>query len=33
MGLAYIEGIVTGPTAKQATVNFLVDSGTTQAVD
>jgi len=29
MGITYIEGIVTGPTGKKATVNFLVDSGTT----
>jgi len=29
MGITYIEGVVTGPTGKQATVNFLVDSGTT----
>ncbi|MHB8522089.1 MAG: retroviral-like aspartic protease family protein [Limisphaerales bacterium] len=29
MGIAYIEGIVTGPTGKQATVKFLVDSGAT----
>lgn len=27
MGLTYVEGIVTGPTEKQATVEFLVDSG------
>ncbi|GFO96297.1 hypothetical protein ig2599ANME_0486 [groundwater metagenome] len=29
MGITYIEGIVTGPTGKQATVRFLVDSGAT----
>ncbi|MCS6963750.1 aspartyl protease family protein [Thermoflexus sp.] len=29
MGLTYIEGIVTGPTGKQAAVRFLVDSGAT----
>ncbi len=27
MGIVYVEGTVTGPTGKQATVNFLVDSG------
>ncbi len=27
MGLTYIEGTVTGPNGKQATVRFLVDSG------
>jgi clan AA aspartic protease len=27
MGMTYIEGTVTGPTGKQATVEFLVDSG------
>jgi aspartyl protease family protein len=27
MGLTYIEGTVTGPTGKQATVEFLIDSG------
>ena len=27
MGITYIEGVVTGPTDKQATVNLLVDSG------
>ena len=27
MGVVYVEGTVTGPTGKQATVNFLVDSG------
>ena len=27
MGVVYVEGNVTGPTGKQATVNFLVDSG------
>jgi predicted aspartyl protease len=29
MGITYIEGVVTGPTARQATVRFLVDSGAT----
>lgn len=29
MGITYIEGVVTGPTGKQATVRFLVDSGAT----
>jgi clan AA aspartic protease len=29
MGLTYIEGIVTGPAGKQASVRFLVDSGAT----
>lgn len=27
MGVTYIEGTLTGPTGKQATVRFLVDSG------
>ena len=27
MGITYVEGSVTGPTGKQATVRFLVDSG------
>ena len=29
MGITHIEGVVTGPTGKQATVKFLVDSGAT----
>ncbi|HEY2931611.1 MAG TPA: retroviral-like aspartic protease family protein [Acidobacteriota bacterium] len=29
MGLTHVEGVVTGPTGKQATVRFLVDSGAT----
>ena len=29
MGITHIEGVVTGPTGKQATVRFLVDSGAT----
>jgi clan AA aspartic protease len=29
MGISYIEGVVTGPTGKRATVPFLVDSGAT----
>ena len=29
MGVTYIEGRLTGPTGKQATVRFLVDSGAT----
>jgi clan AA aspartic protease len=29
MGLTYIEGTVSGPKGKQATVKFLVDSGAT----
>ena len=29
MGITDIEGIATGPTGKQATVSFLVDSGAT----
>lgn len=29
MGLTHIEGVVTGPTGKKATVRFLVDSGAT----
>ena len=27
MGLTFVEGTVTGPTEKQATIEFLVDSG------
>ncbi len=29
MGIDYTEGVLTGPTGKQATVRFLVDSGAT----
>jgi len=29
MGVIYLEGVVAGPTGKQATVRFLVDSGAT----
>jgi predicted aspartyl protease len=29
MGITHIEGVVTGPTGKQAVVRFLVDSGAT----
>jgi len=29
MGVRYAEGVLTGPTGKQATVRFLVDSGAT----
>jgi len=29
MGITYIDGVVTGPTGKQATVRFLVDTGAT----
>ncbi|MGQ9627267.1 MAG: retroviral-like aspartic protease family protein [Anaerolineae bacterium] len=29
MGITYIEGVVTGPTGRQAKVRFLVDSGAT----
>lgn len=29
MGVTYVEAVVTGPTGKQATVRFLVDSGAT----
>jgi clan AA aspartic protease len=29
MGLIFVEGTVTGPTGKQATLKFLVDSGAT----
>ena len=29
MGVTYVEGVVTGPTGKQANVRFLVDSGAT----
>jgi len=27
MGITYVEGVVTGPRGKQATIRFLVDSG------
>lgn len=29
MGVTYLEGVVTGPSGKQTTVRFLVDSGAT----
>jgi clan AA aspartic protease len=29
MGIVFVEGTVTGPTGKQATLKFLVDSGAT----
>ncbi len=29
MGVTYVEGVVTGPAGKQASVRFLVDSGAT----
>jgi len=29
MGITYLEGVVTGPTGKQAAVRFLVDTGAT----
>jgi len=29
VGITYVEGVVTGPTGKQATLRFLVDSGAT----
>ena len=29
MGVTYAEGLLTGPTGKQATIRFLVDSGAT----
>ena len=32
MGITYLEGIVTGPSGKQATVRFLVDSGATYSL-
>ncbi len=32
MGLVFIEGTVTGPTGKQASAQFLVDSGATYTV-
>ena len=32
MGVTYIEGVVTGPTQKQKTVRFLVDSGATYSL-
>ena len=32
MGVTYVEGTVRGPTGKQATVRFLVDSGATYSL-
>ena len=32
MGVTYVEGTVTGPTGKQSTVHFLVDSGATYSL-
>ena len=32
MGLTYIEGVVSGPSGKTATVRFLVDSGATYSL-
>jgi clan AA aspartic protease len=32
MGITYIEGIVRGPTGKESTVRFLVDSGATYSL-
>lgn len=32
MGITHIEGTVTGPTGKQTTVRFLVDSGATYSL-
>jgi clan AA aspartic protease len=32
MGMTYIEGVVTGPGGKQATVRFLIDSGATYSL-
>lgn len=32
MGITQIEGVVTGPTGKQAEIRFLVDSGATYSV-
>jgi predicted aspartyl protease len=32
MGITYIDGTVTGPTGKQASVRFLVDSGATYSL-
>ncbi len=32
MGVTYVEGVVSGPTGKQATVRFLVDSGATYSL-
>lgn len=29
MGLTYVDGVVTGPTGRQASVRFLIDSGAT----
>ena len=29
MGFTYVEGVLTGPTGKQATLRFLVDGGAT----
>ena len=32
MGITYIEGVVKGPTGKQETLSFLVDSGATYSL-
>ena len=32
MGVTYVEGVATGPTGKQASVRFLVDSGATYSL-
>ncbi len=32
VGITYLEGTLTGPTGKQATINFLVDGGATYTV-
>lgn len=32
VGVTYVEGVATGPTGKQATVRFLVDSGATYSL-
>jgi predicted aspartyl protease len=32
MGITYVDGLVTGPTGKQANVRFLVDSGATYSL-
>ena len=32
MGITYVEGLVRGPTGKQETVEFLVDSGATYSL-
>ena len=32
MGISYVQGIVRGPSGPEATVRFLIDSGTTYSL-